>query len=178
MKPIKKMILAALFLASGFVLPLFTAQVKEIGDSLLPMHFPVMLCGLVCGPWYGLAVGFILPFFRSVLFSMPPIYPNAVWMALELATYGGVIGWFYQKSTKKNIISVYFSLIIAMLLGRIMWGFSKTVLLGISGKSFGFEAFLVGGFLDAIPGIILQLVLIPAMMALLHKKTVVSLKAE
>ena len=165
------MILAAMFLAIGLVLPFFTAQVKEIGDSLLPMHFPVMLCGLVCGPWYGLGVGLILPLFRSVLFSMPPIYPNAVWMALELATYGGVIGFCYHKSPRKNIIAVICSLVLAMLFGRIVWGISKTVLLGFSGKVFGFQAFLTGGFLDAIPGIVLQLILIPSIMVLLQKNS-------
>ncbi len=169
MKPIKKLILAAMLMAIGLVLPFFTAQVKEIGDSLLPMHFPVMLCGLVCGPWYGFGVGVILPLFRSVLFSMPPIYPNAVWMALELATYGGVIGFCYHKSPRKNIVSVFYSLILAMLFGRIVWGISKTILLGISGKAFGFQAFLAGGFLDALPGIILQLILIPSIMVLLQK---------
>ena len=114
MKSIKKMILAAMFLAIGLVFPFFTAQVKEIGDSLLPVHFPVMLCGLVCGPWYGLGVGLILPLFRSVLFSMPPIYPNAVWMAMELATYGGVIGFCYHKSPRKNIIAVICSSLIIL----------------------------------------------------------------
>ena len=169
MKSVKKMILAAMFLAIGLILPFFTAQVKEIGDSLLPMHFPVMLCGLICGPWYGLSIGFILPFFRSFLFSMPPVYPNAVWMAFELAAYGSVIGLLYQKSPNKNIGSVYFSLITAMLFGRIVWGIAKTILLGIGGKTFGFQAFLAGGFFDAIPGIILQLILIPSIMILLQK---------
>lgn len=168
MKNSKKTVLAAMFLAIGIVLPLFTAQIKEIGDTLLPMHFPVLICGLVCGPWYGLGIGLILPFFRSFLFSMPPIYPNAVWMALELATYGGVIGLLYKKS-KKTVGSVYISLIVAMLSGRIVWGVAKTVLLGLGGKAFTFEAFFVGGFLDAIPGIVIQLLLIPALMMLIQK---------
>lgn len=169
MKKNKKMVLSALFLAMGVILPLFTGQIKEIGDTLLPMHFPVLLCGLLCGPWYGLGVGLILPFFRSFLFSMPPIYPNAVWMALELATYGFVIGLLYQKS-KKTVGSVYGSLVVAMLSGRIVWGIAKTVLLGLGGKAFSFEVFLAGGFLDAIPGIVIQLLLIPTLMVLIRKQ--------
>ena len=73
---VKKLVFAAMFLCIGYVLPLFTSQIKEIGDTLLPMHIPVMLCGLVCGAKYGFLVGAILPIFRSVTFGMPPIYPH------------------------------------------------------------------------------------------------------
>ncbi len=149
----------------GMVLPLLTAQIKEIGDSLLPMHIPVLLCGLLCGPVYGGFVGLILPFLRSVTFGMPPIYPQAVWMALELFTYGLVIGLIYGAFKKKNISTVYLSLVTAMLFGRIVWGIAKAVLLGVGGKPFTFTMFLVGGFADALPGIILQLVLIPSILA-------------
>ena len=168
MRNSKNVVYSAMFLAIGMVLPLFTAQIKEIGDTLLPMHFPILLCGLVCGPWYGLGAGLMLPFFRSILFSMPPIYPNAVWMALELATYGFVIGILYRKS-KKTLGSIYISLVTAMISGRIVWGLSKTLLLGLGGKPFSFGAFLAGGFLDAIPGIVIQLLLIPTLMLLIQK---------
>ena len=99
-KALKQLILAAIFLAIGAVLPFLTGQIKEIGDSLLPMHLAVMLCGVLCGWQYGAAVGFVLPFFRSLCFGMPPLYPNAVWMALELATYGFVIGFVYRLPHK------------------------------------------------------------------------------
>ena len=163
---IKKLIFASMFLCIGFVLPLFTSGIKEIGDSLLPMHIPVMLCGLVCGSKYGLLAGAVLPILRSLAFSMPPIYPNAVWMAVELATYGFVIGLLYRK----NIKSVYISLITAMIAGRITWGITKAILLNVSGKSFTIPMFIIGGFIDAIPGIILQFILIPSIMAILIKK--------
>ena len=68
MRNSKNVVYSAMFLAIGMVLPLFTAQIKEIGDTLLPMHFPILLCGLVCGPWYGLGAGLMLPFFRSLNF--------------------------------------------------------------------------------------------------------------
>lgn len=162
------MILSAAFLAIGMVLPLFTAQIKEIGDSLLPMHIPVLLCGLLCGPVHGGFIGLVLPFLRSVTFGMPPIYPQAVWMALELFTYGLVIGLIYGAFKKKNISTVYLSLVTAMLFGRIVWGIAKAVLLGVGGKPFTFTMFLVGGFADALPGIILQLVLIPVILAVVQ----------
>lgn len=165
----QKTVFSALLVAIGMVLPLFTAQIKEIGDTLLPMHFPILLCGFLCGPFYGGVSGLILPFLRSVIFGMPPIFPNACWMACELATYGFVAGIFYHKTSKKNIGWVYLSLISAMLAGRIVWGIAKTLMLGFGGKSFSLEAFWAGGFLDAIPGIILQLILIPAMIGILQK---------
>lgn len=165
-----KLTLSAVFLALGIVLPLFTAQIKEIGDTLLPMHFPVMLCGLLCGPQYGALIGLLLPFLRSAIFSMPPLYPNAVWMALELATYGLVIGLIYLRGQHKHITRVYVSLIVAMLAGRVVWGVSKAVLLGIGGKAFTVSAFVAGGFLDAIPGIALQLILIPLIVEMATKQ--------
>lgn len=164
-----RLILSALFLTLGVVLPLFTSQVKEIGDTLLPMHIPVMLCGLICGAKYGFTVGFMLPLVRAILFSMPPLYPNAIWMAFELATYGLVIGMLYWHSHSKTTLRLYICLITAMLAGRIVWGIAKTILLGLGGKAFTFQAFLIGGFLDAIPGIILQLILIPSIMRVVHR---------
>ena len=169
---LKNFILSAVLLAMGIVLPLFAMQVKEIGDTLLPMHLPVMLCGLVCGWPYGLLVGTLLPFLRSVCFGMPPLYPNAVWMAAELAAYGFVIGLIYHHLGRRTLRSVYISLLAAMFSGRIVWGIAKGFLLGLGGKTFTFYMFLLGGFVDAIPGIILQLVLIPAVMSIVHKKGV------
>ena len=167
---INTMTLAAMFLGIGFVLPMFTSQIKEVGDTHLPMHIPVMLCGLICGRKYGLFVGLILPLLRGFIFGMPPLYPNAVWMAIELATYGFVIGFIYFRISHKNPSSVYISLIAAMILGRIAWGISKAVLMGLNGKVFTVSMFIAGGFIDAVPGIILQLVLIPLVMAMLNKR--------
>ncbi len=165
---LKKAVLSAMFLSIGMVLPLLTAQIKEIGDTLLPMHLPVLLCGLICGPWYGLSVGLLLPFVRSVRFGMPPIYPNAVWMALELATYGLVIGIMYIRRKKFSNGYLYLSLIISQLSGRVVWGVAKAVLLGVGGKAFTFAAFITGGFVDALPGIILQLILIPVILNIIN----------
>ena len=168
-KGIKNLVISALFLAIGAVLPLLTGQIKEIGDSLLPMHLPVMLCGLICGPCYGAVVGGILPFFRSVTFGMPPLYPNAVWMALELMTYGLVIGIIYSLRKNKTLPHLFVSLGVAMISGRIVWGIAKAILLGVANKPFGFQAFIMGGFIDAIPGIIIQLILIPVIMHVYNK---------
>ena len=166
---IRHLTVSAMLLAVGMVLPLLTMQLKEIGDTLLPMHLPVLLCGILCGWKYGGTIGLLLPFLRSVTFGKPPLYPNAVWMALELMTYGAVIGLVYLLGPKKELLRIYVALISAMLAGRVVWGISKAILLGVAGKAFTMELFLVGGFLDAIPGIVLQLLLVPTLVILAKK---------
>lgn len=169
---IKRLCLAAMFLAIGLVLPFFTGQIKEIGDSLLPMHLPVMLCGLICGWKYGGAVGLVLPFLRSLTFGMPPLYPTAVWMALELAAYGLVIGLLFSRKKEYSRVYLLVCLAVSMLSGRVVWGIAKAILLGVADKPFGLEAFLIGGFADAVPGLILQFVLIPLIMEVIYRSRI------
>lgn len=168
-KKIQNIALSAMFLSLCLVLPFLTGQIKEIGNMLLPIHFPVMLCGLICGPQYGLLVGLIAPIMRSMLFSMPMLYPTAIAMAFELGTYGFVIGFIFSKSKWHCIKSLYKSMIIAMISGRLIWGIAQVILLGIQSKGFTLTAFITASILNAIPGIILQLVLIPTIMLLLKK---------
>ena len=136
------------------------------------MHMPVMLCGFLCGPVYGSIIGLLVPTVRSVAFGMPPIYPNAIWMALELFAYGLITGLLYIKRRKSSTLYLYFTLIIAMIGGRIVWGGAKAVLLGIANKHFTFQMFFVSGFIDAIPGIILQLIFIPLIVRIAEKPRV------
>ncbi len=168
-KSLLRLVNAGLFLAIGMLLPFLTGQIKEIGDSLLPMHLAVMLCGVFCGWKYGLLVGAMLPFLRSAFFGMPPIYPNAVWMSLELATYGFVIGFLYGKVFRERFRFVFVALPVAQLAGRVVWGIAKAILLGAGGKSFTVAAFITGGFVDAIPGILLQWILIPLIIGIREK---------
>lgn len=168
---IKQLILSAMFLAIGLVLPLLTVQIKEIGDTLLPMHIPVLLCGFLCGWRYGAMVGLILPFLRSAIFGMPPMYPQAIWMAAELATYGLVAGIVYSAFKTKSLKNIYISIITAQISGRIVWGIVKTLLLLNTQNPFGFALFFAGGFVDALPGIIIQLILIPIIVKIANKKT-------
>ncbi|MDE6712979.1 MAG: ECF transporter S component [Lachnospiraceae bacterium] len=168
-KPIINLTLAAMFMAIGLVLPFLTGQIKQIGSMLLPMHIPVFLCGLICGWQYGLIVGLILPILRSMLFGMPILFPTGIAMAFELATYGVVIGWLYSHSRWQCVIALYRCMIMAMLSGRLVWGVVQILLLGINGNGFTWQMFIAGAFLNAIPGIILQLILIPAIMVALNR---------
>ena len=157
------------------VLPILTSGIPEIGKALLPMHFPVLFAGLLLGPLYGLLLGILIPLLRSALFGMPPIFPTALAMAFELGTYGFVIGFLYSRFTEKSWKAVLFSLIVAMLSGRAVWGVVDILLLGILGKSLTFPMFFSAVFLSSVPGILLQLFLIPLLMERLEKANAVHL---
>lgn len=170
---IRNMTLSAMFLAIGMLLPFLTGQLQQIGNMLLPMHLPVFLCALICGWKYGVPMAFILPIFRSLVFGMPPIFPTAISMAFELATYAFAAGFLYEKSRWQCVKALYRCIIAAMIAGRAVWGAVQAVLLGASGNALTFKAFMTSAFINAWPGIILQLVFIPAVMVALDRAKLV-----
>ena len=163
-----KRVLSALFIAAAYLLPFLTGQIPEIGNMLCPMHIPVLLCGFICGWQYGLSVGMISPLLRSLTLGMPPIFPKAICMAFELAVYGAVAGLMYKLFPKKKGL-ICLSLVISMLAGRIVWGCAMFVCMGIKGGTFGFSAFMTEAFVNAVPGIVLQIVLIPLVVMAANK---------
>ena len=168
-KSVARLVVAAMCLALCLVLPFLTGQIREIGSMLCPMHLPVLLCGFLCGwPW-GLAVGAVAPLLRSALFSRPPLFPIAVSMAAELAVYGLVTGLLSARLPKK-LGWTYVSLIAAMLLGRVAWGLVRLLLAGLSGGAFTWAMFLSGALTTAIPGIIVQLILVPVIVTAVQKR--------
>lgn len=175
MNKVKKLAVAAMLFAVGMVLPFFIGQIPAIGKLLLPMHIPVLLCGFIVGWQYGALTGFLLPIVRGLVFGMPPLYPNAIAMAFEMAAYGFVSGYLYSHARWQCTKMLYISLVTAMLAGRLVWAFAEVILLGIGGNTFTWEMFAAGAFLNAIPGIIVQLVLIPLIMVALRRAKVVPL---
>ena len=165
---IKKLTLAAMFLALAFVMPFLTGQIPQIGSKLCPMHIPVLLCGFFCGAPWGLVVGFVAPLLRSFTLGMPPMFPTAFCMAFELAAYGFVAGWLHNKLPKKNGY-IYVSLLSAMVIGRLVWGIVMFSCMGFDASKFGISAFLAGAIVNAIPGILVQIILIPVIVILLKK---------
>ena len=157
----RKLTYAAMFLAIGQVLPFITGQIPQIGKMLCPMHFPILICGFICGWKYAAVVGFICPLLRSLLFGMPVLFPSAVGMAFELMAYGLIAGLLSKKLGRDSIGKIYLALLAAMIGGRLVWGLAQIVLLGITGKAFTFSAFMAGAVINAVPGIILQLLIIP-----------------
>lgn len=169
--PILRLVYAAVCLALCLTLPFLTGQVPRIGSMLCPMHLPVLLAGFVCGPWWALAVGLVAPLLRHLLLTMPPL-TAAIPMTFELAAYGLVSGLLYKKLPKK-VGSIYLSLIAAMLAGRILWGVVRVIMLGVSQVPFSWAAFIAGAFTEAIPGILLQIILIPVLVMALRKAGVI-----
>ena len=154
---VRTVVFAAVFLALALVLPFLTGQIPQIGSMLSPMHIPVLLCGFVCGwPW-----------------AMPPMYPTALCMAFELATYGVVAGLMYRALPKKKS-NIYVSLIVAMIAGRLVWGAARFLCTGLDPSKFGFAAFWAGAFTGAIPGIILHILLIPLLVMALERAKLIS----
>ena len=169
-----KLILAALFLALAYLMPFLTGQIPEIGSMLCPLHIPVLLCGFICGwPW-GLVVGFISPLFRSLTLGMPPFFPTAVCMAFELAAYGAIAGVMHKLLPCRKPC-IYCSLLISMVIGRLVWGMAMFICMGIGGGSFTFAAFMAGAFTNALPGIIVQIALIPVLVMILDNPKVLNL---
>ena len=172
-KNLKKLIFSALFLAIGFILPLFFGQLPTIGQMLVPMHIPVILCGMICDWKYGAIIGFILPLLRSFIFSVPVFYPTAIAVAFEMCTYGLIVGILYGLSKKKSVFTIYFSMIVAMILGRIIRCIAQIILLNIQGNPFVWKTFFTGVLLNSIPGIILQLIIIPIVMIALKRSKLI-----
>lgn len=165
---VKKMVLAAVCLALCLALPFLTGQIPQAGNALCPMHIPVLLAGFLCGPWWAMAVGAVAPLLRFALFGAPPIFPTGTAMCFELAAYGLVSGLLYAHLPRKAA-SIYASLIGAMLAGRIVWGVVMVVISGVTNSAFTWAAFLAGAFFKAVPGIVVQILLIPVVVMALEK---------
>ncbi|MBR3767446.1 MAG: ECF transporter S component [Clostridia bacterium] len=171
-----KLALSSVFLALAYVLPFLTGQIQQIGNMLCPMHIPVLLCGFVCGAPWGVAVGIIAPLLRSLTLGMPVLFPNAVSMAFELAVYGFMTGLLYKALPKKKGF-IYISLLISMIAGRGIWGIVQFSLIGFDATKFGFSAFIAGAVTNAVPGIILQIVLVPILVMVIEKVNINAQKA-
>ncbi|MCI8348860.1 MAG: ECF transporter S component [Firmicutes bacterium] len=165
---IKNLTLAALCLAIAMLLPFLTAQIQTIGNMLCPMHIPVLLCAYICGWKWAAMVGFMAPILRYFAFGMPPLMPIGWGMAFEMLTYGLVAGILYSMLPKKTV-NIYVSLIISMIAGRIVWGIARMVIAGVTKTQFTWQLFVGGAFLEAIPGIILHIILIPIIVVALRK---------
>ena len=144
-------------------------QVPQIGSMLLPMHIPVFLCAFICGWKYSVPMSFILPLLRTVLFSRPKMYPDAIAIAFELAVYALVAGIIFGVFSKKDLKAVYVSMLSAMILGRVVRILVQMALLGLKGEIFTFVAVFSSVVITGIPGIILQLIAVPLILFILKR---------
>ena len=161
----KKLVSCALCIALGVLLPMAFHMIPNAGSVFL--HIPVLICGLFCGTPYGLACGIITPFLSSMTTGMPPamILPQ---MVIELGVYGLVTGLCEKHIDFKNeMTKLYMSLIIAMLAGRIVNGLVNTFVLSTQGYTL--SVFMTASFITCLPGIIIQLIVVPILVRILNK---------
>ena len=167
-RSLKHVILASLFIALGIVLPFLTGSNQQLGSVFLLMHIPVLMAGLVLGFKYGILVGLITPILRSVLVGTPPLFPFAVTMMFELAAYGTFIGLAY-KMLPKHPAFVYLSLFISLLLGRVVWGVAAYIIYPLAGMTFTLDKFITAGFVTSLPGLAIQIILVPLLFIYLKR---------
>lgn len=167
MKNTKNLMITALCIALGLVLPTAFHVIPNAGSVMLPMHIPVLLCGMICGPVLGLIAGICTPILSSVMTGMPPaaILPG---MACELAVYGLVTGLMLKfVKTKNNTINLYVSLITAMIAGRLVSGVLNALI--FRAGAYSLQIWVTASFVTALPGILLQLVILPVLVLALQK---------
>ena len=169
---IKSLVFSSVCLSLCMVLPFLTGQIPQVGNMLCPMHIPVLLAGFLCGPWWAMAVGLIAPGLRYLIFSVPPLMPTGLCMSFELLSYGLVSGLLYQILPRKKS-SIYASLIGAMLAGRIVWGIVAVIVYGTINLPFTWTIFFTSAFLNAIPGIIVHIILIPVLVFAMQKAKII-----
>lgn len=158
----KKMILSGLFIAIGLILPTIFHMLNLPGSTFSPMHLPVMLGGFLLGPAYGAAIGFLTPVLCSVLTGMPPLMPTMPMMALELLGYGFVTGLLFSKTKK-----IYLSLIVAIICGRLCSMVAAFILSLTFAPQITPIPYVISGVVNGLPGIAIQLILIPVLVKFL-----------
>lgn len=168
MNPLRRITLGALFIALGILIPVMFHAVG-LGSVFLPMHIPILMCGFFCGSAVGFTVGFVTPLLSAVFTGMPPLMPPvAQGMMFELATYGLVTGLLYQRTR----LGVYPVLVLSMAAGRLVYGLLGYSVLPLFGLQKVHPLFpLTYGLLRAVPGIVIQLLLIPAVVYLTERSS-------
>jgi len=167
MSKTKKLVYTALCIALGIVLPQLMHTIPNAGSIFLPMHLPVLLCGLLCGWSYGLVCGALTPILSSFITGMPPM-AYVAGMTAELAVYGLLTGLLIGAiKTKKPITKIYISLVTAMIAGRVVYGLLNAAIFNVG--SYSVQIWLTSLFITSLPGIIIQLILIPALVLALKK---------
>lgn len=169
---IRSMITAGVLIAMGILLPMVLHSIPNAGSIFLPMHIPVLLAGLLLSwPW-ALAVGILTPVLSSLLTGMPPMapVPMAVIMTFELATYAMVTSLLARLVKGDRPWTVLYALVPAMVAGRLVAGLVVWVLVGLVGIQMKTPwLFMSGGFVTGLPGLAIQIVILPTLYYLLHR---------
>lgn len=164
-KFIKELVVSGLFIALGLILPMIF-HAFNAGSMFLPMHIPVLVAGCIVSLPFAITIGLMTPILSSFLTGMPPIFPVLPFMVFELMTYGVVINLLYKKLK----LNIYSSLIISMIIGRIVSSLVVWVLVSVFMARLPNPFTFVGvAIMQGLPGIIIQLLLIPKIVTVLDK---------
>ena len=170
MRSIQKLTLSSVCIALCVVLPIAFHSIPDGGSIFLPMHIPVLICGMLCGWPYGLLCGLMGPLLSSLITGMPPaaVLPA---MMVECGTYGAVSGLVLKfVRSGKTYVDLYTALVVAMIAGRVVSGIAKAL---IFSPGMALSAWVTTSFVTALPGIVIQLVFLPGVVAALMKARVI-----
>jgi len=170
---IKNMTLTAVCIALCVVLPIAFHSIPNAGSVFLPMHIPVLICGMICGWPYGFLCGLAGPLLSSALTGMPPIAMLPA-MMVECGVYGLVSGLMLKfVHTRSTYGDLYIALVTAMLAGRIVSGIAKAL---IFTPGLAMSAWITASFVTALPGILIQLVFLPSVVFTLMKARIIPVR--
>ncbi len=99
------------------------------------------------------------------------MFPMAVIMVFELGIYGLVASLLYRRLE----FSIIISLIVSMIVGRIMAGIVVFFLIILFTVQMDPIIFVKAGIMTGLPGIIIQLILIPTLMYGINRYTTINL---
>lgn len=162
----KKVVLGGFFVGLGVLIPMIFHMVNMGGPVFLPMHIPVLLAGFILGGRYGFLVGLITPIISSVITGMPPMIPILPIMVVELSLYGLISGILFNKVKLNTLLS----LVLSMICGRAGGFLTVYIMANILGfKKLNAVMWIKTGLVTGIPGIVIQLILIPTLLHILSK---------
>lgn len=167
----RRLVIAGLLLAIGIIVPMIFHSTGIAGTVFLPMHIPVLIGGFLLPPYLALLLGMLTPLINSLVIGMPPLYPIGIIMIFELGVYGLIASLLYRRLSVPSIIS----LIVSMIAGRIMVGLVVFILATFFAVQLDPILFIIGGVTTGIPGIIIQIILIPSLIHGIVKYTTINL---
>ena len=175
MSSVKCISICAMCVALCYVLPI-AFHASGLGSALSPMHIPVLLCGLLCGGWYGLLCGLLGPVVSSLLSGMPPVL-MLFRMVPELCVYGLACGLAMKYIRVGNLAGdVYISMVIAMVAGRIAGGIATAIFYTVTSGVYSFALWAASYFVESLPGIAAHLIFVPVLVFTLEKARLIPVR--
>lgn len=163
-RKINEMIKCSALIGIGVLMPIILHLFGAAGPVFLPMHIPVIVGGFVLSAPYAAIVAIVTPIVSSLLTGMPPVYPILPIMVIELTCYAIVVNVAYNKLK----ISAPLSLLMSLILGRIGAGVMVAVLVLTMELNLDPIMFVKSAIITGIPGLIVQVIVIPRIVKALN----------